>query len=211
MLIVINMKKRPYVLKARGDAKQATHQRILEAGAALMWEKATPEIVLDDVADRAGVTVQTLLRHFGTREGLLTAVEEFVRQAIVAERQTPPGDVSQAITVLFDHYEHRGDIVLRLLAQEFWNERIHAAMDLGRHTHREWVEQVFAAHLQSRSAAEREAFTDLLVVATDVYTWKLLRRDRTLERQVAEDRVAQLIAAILAGTRENEPVERASQ
>jgi len=44
----------------------------------------------------------------------------------------------------------------------------------------------------------REELTDLLVVATDVYTWKLLRRDRGLDRPTAEARVRHLIVAVLA-------------
>lgn len=188
-------------MKVRRAAKQETHQRILQAGAALVWEKASTEITLDDVATHSGVTVQTILRHFGTRDGLLAAVEEYLRGEIVAERETPAGDVPQAVKVIFDHYERRGDVILRLLGQEFWDERIRAGMDLGRRTHREWVEHVFAPQLAAYPAIEREELTDLLVVATDLYTWKLLRRDRPLDREQAERRVERLIAAILAGKR----------
>jgi len=186
-------------MKARGAAKQETRQRILQAGAALVWEKVSTEITLDDVAERSGVTVQTVLRHFGMRDGLLAAVEEYLRGEIVAERETPAGDVQRAAQVIFDHYELRGDVILRLLGQEFWDERIRRGMDLGRRTHREGVEHVFAPQLEAYSAVEREEFTDLLVVATDLYTWKLLRRDRPLDREQAQSRVEQLIAAILAG------------
>ena len=41
------------------------------------------------------------------------------------------------------------------------------------------------------------ALTDLLVVATDVYTWKLLRRDRKLSQAQVERRLLRLVAAIL--------------
>ncbi len=44
--------------------------------------------------------------------------------------------------------------------------------------HRDWVETIFAL----RSSPGGEDLVDLLVVATDVYTWKLLRRDRGLLR-----------------------------
>ncbi|HEX9057487.1 MAG TPA: TetR/AcrR family transcriptional regulator [Ktedonobacterales bacterium] len=192
------MKYRPYVMKARADAKQETHQRILRAGTELLWEKVSPEITLDDIAERSGVSIQTVLRHFGTREKLFDAIESFLHQEVVAERQTPPGDVEAAIKVIFDHYELRGDAVMLMLAQEHWNERIRAGMDLGRRTHREWVERVFGPQVARYAGAKREELVDLLVVATDVYTWKLLRRDRQLERQHAEERVKRLIAAILA-------------
>ncbi|HEY7834260.1 MAG TPA: TetR/AcrR family transcriptional regulator, partial [Ktedonobacterales bacterium] len=60
------MKSRPYTMTARATTAQQTHQRILQAGAALFWEQLSLEITLDDVAARAGVSVQTVLRHFGT-------------------------------------------------------------------------------------------------------------------------------------------------
>jgi AcrR family transcriptional regulator len=203
MLIIVNMKDRSYVMKARAEAVQETHQRILRAGAEFMWEKASPDITLDDVAERSGITVQTILRHFGTRERLLAAVESFLQQQLVAERSAPAGDVAAAVKAIFDHYELRGDVVLRLLGQEFWNERIRAGMDTGRRIHREWVEQVFGPQLAEHPAEERPSVTDLLVVATDVYTWKLLRRDRLLDRAQAEERVKRLIAAILADMKGN--------
>ncbi len=43
----------------------------------------------------------------------------------------------------------------------------------GRARHRTWVKEVFAP-----VASPRDPFIDLLVVATDVHTWKLLRLDR---------------------------------
>jgi hypothetical protein len=41
--------------------------------------------------------------------------------------------------------------------------------------------------------------TDLLVVATDVYTWALLRRDRGLSRDHTEARMLRLVEAVLSG------------
>lgn len=184
-------------MKARADATQRTHQRILQAGVALFWEKLSLDITLDDIAARAGVTVQTILRHFGAREQLFDAMEVFAHQTVIEERQAPVGDIPAAVTVIFDHYERLGDAVLRLLGQEFWDARIRSITENGRRLHREWVERVFAPRLAVYPSADREAVTDLLVVATDVYTWKLLRRDRALERPPAEDRVKRLIAAIL--------------
>ena len=39
---------------------------------------------------------------------------------------------------------------------------------------------------------------DLLVVATDVYTWKLLRRDRRLSVARTRERMEALVRAVLA-------------
>ena len=57
----------------------------------------------------------------------------------------------------------------------------------GKALHRAWVEEVFAPYLAE--ADDRDELADLLVVATDVYTWKLLRRDRGLGRDRTERRM----------------------
>jgi AcrR family transcriptional regulator len=193
---------RSYVMRARADTVADTRQRILQAAFDLSGERMSLEIVLGDIADRAGVSVQTILRHFGSREALFDAVGEFARSQVVAERATPAGDIPAAVTVIFSHYEARGDAVLRLLAQEFWDERAGQVTERGRRMHRDWVRTVFEPQLDTRPAADREALTDLLVVATDVYTWKLLRRDRKLDRAAAERRVRDMINALLAAQTE---------
>ena len=190
--------KRAYVMRARADAVAGTRRRILRAAFELSGEMLSLEIVLADVAARAGVSVQTILRHFGSREALFEAMTTFAHAQIVTERAAPAGDVPAAVQVIFSHYEARGDAVLRFLGQELWDERVKQITDLGRRTHRAWVQAVFAPQLAALPAADREALTDLLVVATDVYTWKLLRRDKNLDRQTAERRVRRMIAALLA-------------
>jgi AcrR family transcriptional regulator len=185
-------------MTARADAAAQTRRRIVRAAFELSHEKLSLEIVLADVAERAGVSVQTVLRHFGSRDGLFEAVAAFAREEVAEERAAPVGDIAAAVEVIFDHYEARGDMVLRLLGQEFSDERVRMVTEQGRRMHREWVGQVFAPQLGDRAEADRDALTDLLVVATDVYTWKLLRRDRRLDRGQAQARVRHLIDAVLA-------------
>jgi len=180
----------------RAEAAAATRQRILQAGVDLFWEQLTIETTLDDVASRAGVNVKTVLRHFGSRDGFDAAVEQLALEEIGEERAASPGDVAAAVHGIFIHYEHRGDGVLKMLGQELFDDTFR--MDLGRRLHRENVAELFAPQLAERSAADREALIDLLVVATDVYTWKLLRRDRGLDQPTAEARVRLLIAGILS-------------
>ena len=66
---------RSYRMGARGEAVAATRLRILEAGRSLGIDDLNLEPTLEDVAERAGVSVQTVLRHFGSREGVLIAPE----------------------------------------------------------------------------------------------------------------------------------------
>lgn len=188
---------RPYVMRARAAAAEETRLRILRAVIDATSDQPIASIALADVAERADVSVQTVLRQFGNRDGLLDAATDLAAKEIVEERATPPGDVEGAVQVLFDHYEARGDGAIQLLAQESWDERASRITDTGRALHRRWVEDAFAPLIADRADAERSELIDLLVVATDVYTWKLLRRDRGLSRTAAQRRVLRMINSIL--------------
>ena len=61
--------------------------------------------------------------------------------------------------------------------------------------HREWVEEVFAPQLAARR--DRKELVDLLVVATDLLTWKILRRDGGMDRSTTCKRMLRLIRAVL--------------
>jgi AcrR family transcriptional regulator len=189
--------KRSYDMTRRAEAAAATRRRILQAGLDLAWEQIALETTLDDIACRAGVSVKTVLRHFGSRDGLDVALEQFGLEELQEERAAPVGDVVAAVHGIFNHYERRGDGVLKMLGQELFDDTFRENMDFGRRMHREHITEVFAPQLAQRPTANREALIDLLVVATDVYTWKLLRRDRGLDQPTTEARVRQLIASIL--------------
>ena len=189
--------KRSYDNSRRAEAAAATRRRILQAGLDLLWEQIAMETTLDDVATRAGVSVKTVLRHFGSRDGFDAAIAQFALEEIGEDRTAPVGDIAAIVYAIFNHYERRGDGVLKLLGQELFDDSFREGMDIGRRMHREQIVEVFEPQLATRPTAEHEALIDLLVVATDVYTWKLLRRDRGLDRPTTEARVRQLIAGIL--------------
>jgi len=199
MLIEINMKStRTYTMTTRAEAVEATRTGILDAVVKLSQERLLAEIGLDAVADRAGVSVQTILRHFGSRAALIEIAARRAQDAVVEERRAPVGDVPEAIRILVDHYEERGASVLLLLAQEATEELVAGVTRSGKSLHRAWVEEVFAPHLLLGQAA-RDELVDLLVVATDVYTWKLLRLDRGLSRTRTQARMELLVRTVLTG------------
>jgi AcrR family transcriptional regulator len=187
---------RPYTMTTRARAVEETRLRIIAAGVSLHGERPVTEIGLDDIAGRAGVSVQTVLRHFGSRAGLDEASFEHAQRDVTEERRTPVGDVAAAVHVIVDHYERRGDQALLMLAQEGHQELMARITEQGKALHRAWVEEVFAPYLAE--AVDAEELTDLLVVATDVYAWKLLRRDRRLTRARTEERIRRLVDAVLA-------------
>ncbi|HEY7850198.1 MAG TPA: helix-turn-helix domain-containing protein, partial [Ktedonobacterales bacterium] len=62
---------RRYRMTSRATAAAETAQRILRATTDLYMERWLEDLTLEEVAARAGVTVQTVLRRFGSKTGLV--------------------------------------------------------------------------------------------------------------------------------------------
>ena len=67
---------RPYRMVARAANVVATGERILDATVEAFWKRPSDQISLDDVARRSGVSVQTVIRRFRGKDGLLAAAIE---------------------------------------------------------------------------------------------------------------------------------------
>lgn len=170
-------------MAARAHATQQTGQRILDAAAEVFWQAPTASVPLEEVAKRAGVSVRTILRRFGSREGLMAAAGEREVARRTQERAgTLPGDIDAAVKVLLDHYEADGDRVLNLLAAQAVEPALTPMVQMGRTVHRDWCANVFAPAISHRQPADRERLLAQLVAVSDVSTWKLLRRDAGLSR-----------------------------
>jgi AcrR family transcriptional regulator len=177
-----------YSMELRAAAADATRERILTAAGELFLERWYDDVTLTAVAERAGVSGQTVINHFGGKEGLFTATHVRMGEELVGRRYAAePGDVAAAVDALLDDYEITGDAVIRTLALE---EKVPALQELltrGREGHRAWVETMFPA----------PELVHELIVATDVYTWKLLRRDQGLSRDETAAAIRRMVEALL--------------
>lgn len=187
---------RSYTMRARAEQAGRTRDRILDAVLSLVEEVPIAACTLPAVAECAGVSVQTVLRAFGSREGLFDAAIERSAPEMLAERPADPNDRRRTIEALIDHYERHGDGVLLLLGQESWEPAAARATTAGKRLHREWVEAAFADVLHDLAAPERLWAVDLLVAATDVYAWKLWRRDAGRSRSETVDRMLRLVTSV---------------
>ena len=190
--------KRPYRMRARAEAAAETGRRILEATIELHRERFWDQVSLEDIAERAGVTVRTVIRRFGSKERLIeAAAEEGTRQVTHQRYQAPIGDIEGAVKNLVDHYDEGwGDTALRLLAQEERVAAFRSITDAGRAFHYEWVERTFAPLLAKRTGEERRRLLAELIAICDVYFWKLLHRDLGLSREQTEVAIRETILAL---------------
>ena len=71
--IAVDMNTRKYAMGARQLGKDATREAIIQATIDTFMAEKSFAVTLPAVAERAGVTVKTVLRHFGSRDGLIDA------------------------------------------------------------------------------------------------------------------------------------------
>jgi AcrR family transcriptional regulator len=184
-------------MAARAAAVEATRERILDAACDAFLASWYEDVTLRAVAAAADVALQTVVNHFGTKEALYGAAVERISDAIEARRyDVEPGDVEGAVATLIDDYDRTGDFTLRTLAEEGRLAVVGPGLARGRRGHQDWVEHVFpTAPTGLRGAARRRRLAQLVTV-TDVYTWKLLRRDKGLSRDQTVLAVRELVEAL---------------
>lgn len=205
-----NNAPRAYAQVARAEAAAATGVRIVEAFLGRLMSQWYDEITLDAVAKDAGVTVQTLVRRFGGKEGLLTSAVQTLAARINTEREVSGGDLSVILDKLLTDYEQTGDMVIRLLALEDRYVPMKDLVNFGRGEHRKWVSSAFAESLSNLAPENRPAALDALIILTDVYTWKILRRDMAHSLPETAATLQLLIRSTLAGFSETNPPQKES-
>lgn len=187
-----------YRLGKRAIEQDRTRRRIVEAAEGLYLERWYDDVGLREVASEAGVALQTVVNHFGSKGGLLVAVAESVGGRIDRRRdEVASGDVPGAVAMIVDEYEEIGDGIVRMIALEGRVEELTPLLAQGRAVHRAWVERVFARWLPESPEAERERRTVALIAATDVLTWKILRREQGLRRDEAEATMRETVLALI--------------
>ena len=177
-----------YSMELRAAAADATRERVLAAASEAFLERWYDDVTIAEVARRAGVSGQTVINHFGGKEALAAAAHARLGEELSSRRYAPePGDTRGAVEALVDDYEITGDPTIRMLALEEKMPSLAPLLETGRQGHRRWVETMFRA----------PGLVPELVVATDAYTWKLLRRDQGLSRDETVASMLRIVEALL--------------
>ena len=190
---------RTYTMSARAGAVAATRERIARQAMALFLEHAYEDVTLVAIAKASGVSHQTVLNHFESKDGVVLAVAELLAAETRSARyDAEPGDVAGAVRALVGDYERIGDANFRWAASERL-QNLAELLDEARRSHQDWLVAMFGDRLPADPAARRRS-VHALHAATDVYSWKLLRRDLGLSRSETEKTMAALVAGVLEGT-----------
>lgn len=190
--------KRRYHSPLREKQQEETRDLILEALGKALVEAGPGDLSLPDVAERAGVSVRTVYRHFGSREQLVEAL-----QAHVLRRFTPrlPAtleellDYPPALFALFD--EHAPWVEAMLSAGPGADAR--AVGKPARVALFQALTAPVVAGLPPDEAAAVQAVFKHLVSAE---TWHAMRRDFGVDGPTAGRAVSRTLRALVASRKE---------
>jgi AcrR family transcriptional regulator len=197
---VSEVEHRPYKQVARARARERTREALLEVASEEFYGDRWQKTSLEALSAKAGVTKQTLLRHFGSKDGLLMQALARSASRVFDQRwEVPAGDVDAAVENLLDHYEEWGERSLRIGA---WLDGGSAALaklsGMARQVHYDWVGYVFGPWLEDLEEPGRARLRATLIALCDVHTWQLLSRDLGLPRSEVRATLAGAIEAVLA-------------
>lgn len=137
----------------RAERVAQNDRRIMDALADLWLEIPLSELTLSMIAERSGVTVRTILRKYGSKEGLLKAgIENEAGRFTRNRMQVTPGNLSEILNTLLEEYELMGDALIRTLTVEYEFPSTRVLLNKARTIHREWCEMAFAPYLPLQSS-----------------------------------------------------------
>ena len=138
-----------------------------------------------------------MLNHFESKEGVAFAAADLVVASTNDARSgVAPGDTVGAVRRLVADYEQMGDANVRWAMDVEHLGSLAPLIEQARHSHRAWLEAAFEPDLPADAKARRRV-VNALHAATDVYTWKLLRRDLGVTRAETERTMVHLVDGAL--------------
>lgn len=175
---------REYKQIERAKAQERTREALIEAATDEFFEGNWLKSTLDSLSRKAGVSRQTLLRHFGSKDGLL--MQSLMHGAAQVRDQrwsAPTTDIAGAVENVIDHYEEWGERSVRIGAWQRGPTVLALFVNAARQIHYEWVEHAFARWLDRLDDETRARRQAILIVLCDVQTWWILSNDLGLPRK----------------------------
>ncbi|HVW82267.1 MAG TPA: TetR/AcrR family transcriptional regulator [Mycobacteriales bacterium] len=186
-------------MTARAQAAEKTAQDIADAMLRLFGSSPYEQIRLEDVATAAGVTVQTVLRRFGSKAALMCAVVERELAVIANERAAAEtGSLEQVIDELVRHYERYGELILKMYREAPLVEGLPELAAAGRAQHLRWCQTAFAARVKADlDPTTRKRRVAQFTAVCDATTWRILRKDRGLSAAQTCRALSELVAPLV--------------
>lgn len=192
---------RDYRMGARAQGVREREEAILEAAFDAFLHEYFDLVTIRAIAEAAGVTEQTVIRRFGSKEDLLAAcVERFGPRLGGERREVAQNDYRAAVASTVDAYETWGRETMHILAQEDRTPALRRVAERGRSAHRELTAEHFASWLPAPTHRQYDTLLAGFVLALDVYTWKLFRIDHGMTRDGTEAAITHIVESLIAAS-----------
>lgn len=191
--------RRPYRSPLRARQAEDTRDLILKALGEQILGSRPGEFSLPEVAERAGVSVRTLYRHFGSREHLMEALEAY---AVARVTPTPPTTLAELVDlppVLFATFDAHAPWVVAMV-RAGPGSAIRAAGRPGRIA---LFKALTAPAVEHLAEAEAEAVQALVKHLVSAETWLAMRDDFGVDGPTAGRAVSRTLRALFARIQEN--------
>ena len=143
----------------RDEQLERTRTRILNAAIALMGEGSLDDLTVPLVAERAGVSLRTVYRHFPSKDALVEAVALLVDGRIGPYPfQETGNDIRALAPVLFDHFEQ----AIELMRAGYRSAGGRAILATTRAKRYASAEEALAPLLEGMSEEERRRATGVI-------------------------------------------------
>lgn len=188
------MNTRPYHMGARAAAAAETAERILDGALELYAELPVDQIRLEALAERAQVTVPTVVRRFGGKPGIVCALVERELSRLAEQRSVHADDATaQIVRDLIAFYESHGALILKVYAEATLVPGLPALAARMREYHVAWCRQTFAERIRGDDAATRRRRIAQVVAICDATAWRILREDGGLDAHEVERALIEML------------------
>jgi AcrR family transcriptional regulator len=191
---------RTYNSPLRAEQMERTHERILEAAAEQLLEEGLEELSLPRAAQRAGVSVPTVYRHFPTKEALMQELTDWVdRKLRLSEVPESIDEFTEYLPRFFVHMdENEAHVRARLLSRV--HRRIHHDTRRRRDKLVEKAMEDVTARLDPLDARRACAVVRVLMHSG---AWEMMRDNWNLTGEQAGEAVAWAIRILVDELRRN--------
>lgn len=171
--------KRAYDTSKRDAAKAETRDRILEAVVRVILEDGVHAFTMQRVADRAGIALRTVYRHFDSREQLLEGLSDHMDREVATAGFHIPTNVEEMKTAAEPMYRHFDAIRDAVTAS------VVASMATGYRTRSQlqrwaYFEAILAEAYQGLDSRELREATAILGSLANSRTWYTLTKEMGL-------------------------------
>jgi AcrR family transcriptional regulator len=185
---------RPYRSALRGAQQQQTRERILEAAIGQIAEEGLGELTVPLVAERAGVSLRTVYRHFPSKDDLIDSVAEF--RDLQFGVHGPPATVEELLETtprLFEGFAARDDLV-RAADVSAAGRHIH---DRARRRRAKALSRIFEEVTRDLSPTEARRLAAIVQVLWSTRAWLTLHDNWGMDGKEAGKAAQWAIATLL--------------